>query len=85
MYPTLQTASMQRIRARIMDRQPADIQAFLDQALATRSADAIVSDVLLPAMRAVVAQHLAGEVILPDVLASAEIMQRADESTCGHL
>ena len=60
-----------------MDPQPADIQTLLDQALEGRSADAIVSDVVLPAMRAVVARHLAGEVILPDVLASAEIVHRA--------
>ena len=60
-----------------MDPQSADIQTFLDQALEGRSADAIVSGVVLPAMRAVVARHLAGEVILPDVLASAEIVHRA--------
>jgi len=60
-----------------MDAQSADIQTFLDQALKERSADAIVRDVVLPAMRAVVVQHLAGEVILPDVLASAAIVQRA--------
>ena len=57
-----------------MDRQARDIQSFLDQALAMRSADAIVASVLLPAMRSVIEAYAAGEVILRDVLASAEVV-----------
>ena len=60
-----------------MDPDAVDIQRLLDQALATRSPDAVVGEILLPAMRSVVAAHADGEVILPHVLASAEIVQRA--------
>jgi 5-methyltetrahydrofolate--homocysteine methyltransferase len=67
----------QRIRARIMDRQAADIQTLLDQALATQTADAVLTEVLLPAMRSVVDRHASGDVILPDLLESAEVMRQA--------
>jgi 5-methyltetrahydrofolate--homocysteine methyltransferase len=64
-----------------MDPQAADSQAFLrlplDQALATRTADTLLADVVFPAMRSVVRRHLAGELILPRVLASAEAVQQA--------
>ncbi len=67
----------QQIRGRIMDRRGEDIQALVDRALATRSADAVLAEVLLPAMQAAVDRHVSGEVILPDLLESAEVMRQA--------
>jgi 5-methyltetrahydrofolate--homocysteine methyltransferase len=60
-----------------MDRQGEDIQGLLDEALAARSADAVLAHVLLPAMRAAIERHLAGEVILPTLLESAEVLRQA--------
>ena len=67
----------QRIRARIMDRRGEDIQALLDEALASRSADAILRQVLLPAMRGALDRYLAGGVIVPRLLESAEVTHQA--------
>jgi 5-methyltetrahydrofolate--homocysteine methyltransferase len=65
----------QQIRARIMDPQGADIQTLVDQALETHTPDAVVSQMLLPGMRAAVDDHLAGHSILPDLLESAEVVR----------
>jgi 5-methyltetrahydrofolate--homocysteine methyltransferase len=60
-----------------MDRRGADIQALIDQALATRSPDIILTEVLLPAMQAAVEAHVSGQVILSELLESAEVMREA--------
>jgi 5-methyltetrahydrofolate--homocysteine methyltransferase len=62
-----------------MESQAEDIQALLAEALAARTADAILADVIFPAMRSVVESHVAGERILADVLPSAELVHRSIE------
>jgi 5-methyltetrahydrofolate--homocysteine methyltransferase len=63
-----------------MDRRGADIQRLLAEALASMTADTLLTEVVLPAMRSVIEAHLAGRLILPDVLESAEVVHQALDS-----
>ena len=56
-------------------------EALIDDALTRRSAVAVLNEVLLPAMKDVGDKFGAGELILPFVLQSAEVMKKA----VGHL
>lgn len=74
----------ERIRQRIIRRQKADVEKdideLLDQDKTSRRSDAavkILNEVLLPAMKEVGDKFGAGELILPFVLQSAEVMKRA--------
>ncbi|GAC1325897.1 MAG: methionine synthase [Chloroflexota bacterium] len=83
----------QRIHRRILQRKKDGIEALLDDAVAerlheegiavptsgerSRAAVAVLNDVLLPAMKDVGDRFGAGELILPFVLQSAEVMKRA--------
>jgi 5-methyltetrahydrofolate--homocysteine methyltransferase len=74
----------ERIHARILHRKKEGIESLLDEAIAERGSDsasiaavAILNDVLLPAMKDVGDRFGAGELILPFVLQSAEVMKRA--------
>ena len=82
----------ERIHARILHRKKEGIEALLDQAIDARTqtsdlspqpssrseaAVAVLNDVLLPAMKDVGDRFGAGELILPFVLQSAEVMKRA--------
>lgn len=66
-----------RIHLRILHRRKEGIEALLDEALRTRTPKQVLDDILLPAMREVGDKFGAGELILPFVLQSAEVMKRA--------
>jgi len=66
-----------RIHNRILFRKREGIEALLDEALERHTAVEVLNDVLLPAMKDVGDRFGAGELILPFVLQSAEVMKRA--------
>jgi 5-methyltetrahydrofolate--homocysteine methyltransferase len=61
----------------IVDRQQKGLVEALDECLKTRSAVGVINDVLLGAMKEVGDRFGAGELILPFVLQSAEVMKKA--------
>src|SRR2546428_8041818 len=61
----------------IFDRQQKGLIEAIDECLKTRSAVGVINDVLLAAMKEVGDKFGAGELILPFVLQSAEVMKRA--------
>jgi len=67
----------QRIHNRILFRKRDGIEEQIDEALLTRDAVTVLNDILLPAMKDVGDKFGAGELILPFVLQSAEVMKRA--------
>jgi 5-methyltetrahydrofolate--homocysteine methyltransferase len=71
----------ERIHLQILHRRPEGIAALIDDALKRRSAVDLLNQVLLPAMKDVGDKFGAGELILPFVLQSAEVMKKA----VGHL
>jgi 5-methyltetrahydrofolate--homocysteine methyltransferase len=71
----------ERIHLQILHRRPEGIEALINDALTRRSAVAVLNEVLLPAMKDVGDKFGAGELILPFVLQSAEVMKKA----VGHL
>ena len=75
-----------RIHYRILHRKKEGVEALIDAALAQRMADGagqhdaavdVLNGVLLPAMKEVGDKFGAGELILPYVLQSAEVMKRS--------
>ena len=86
----------ERLKRRIIDGERAGLEADLDQALAERPALEIVNDVLLDGMKTVGELFGAGQMQLPFVLQSAEVMklavgylephmERSDESGKGRI
>ena len=67
----------QRIHYQILHRKKDGIEALIDAALAHQDAVGVLNGVLLPAMKDVGDKFGAGELILPFVLQSAEVMKRA--------
>ncbi len=67
----------QRIHQQILLRKKDGIEEQIDLALADRDPVALLNEVLLPAMKDVGDRFGAGELILPFVLQSAEVMKRA--------
>jgi len=67
----------QRIHYRILHRKREGIEAEIDEALTRQDAVGVLNNVLLPAMKEVGDKFGAGELILPFVLQSAEVMKRA--------
>jgi 5-methyltetrahydrofolate--homocysteine methyltransferase len=67
----------QRIHNRILFRKKDGIEELLNEALLTHDAVGVLNDILLPAMKDVGDKFGAGELILPFVLQSAEVMKRA--------
>lgn len=67
----------QRIHNAILHRRKEGIEAKIDEALDSRTPVAVLNEVLLPAMKDVGDRFGAGELILPFVLQSAEVMKRA--------
>ncbi|HEY6003346.1 MAG TPA: homocysteine S-methyltransferase family protein, partial [Anaeromyxobacter sp.] len=67
----------ERIHLQILHRRPEGIEALIDDALTRRSAVAVLNEILLPAMKDVGDRFGAGELILPFVLQSAEVMKKA--------
>ncbi len=66
-----------RIHNAILRRRKDGIEAKIDAALKTRDPVAVLNDILLPAMKEVGDKFGAGELILPFVLQSAEVMKKA--------
>ena len=67
----------QKLHYQILHRKPAGIEALIDAAVKHKDAVAVLNTVLLPAMKEVGDKFGAGELILPFVLQSAEVMKRA--------
>ena len=67
----------QRIHQAILRRRKDGIEAKIDLALESRDAVAVLNEILLPAMKDVGDKFGAGELILPFVLQSAEVMKKA--------
>ncbi len=70
------TPSEQLYRA-ILHRRRQGVEVLVDEAVAERGALAVLNEVLLPAMKEVGDRFGAGELILPFVLKSAEVMKAA--------
>jgi len=66
-----------RIHRRILHRKKEGIEALLDEALLTQTPVALLNGCLLGAMKDVGDKFGAGELILPFVLQSAEVMKKA--------
>jgi 5-methyltetrahydrofolate--homocysteine methyltransferase len=67
----------ERLQRRIVDGERAGLEADLDQALTTRPALAVVNEVLLEGMKTVGELFGSGQMQLPFVLQSAEVMKNA--------
>ncbi len=67
----------QRIHHQILHRKPAGIEGLIDEAVKRQDPVAVLNTVLLPAMKEVGDKFGAGELILPFVLQSAEVMKKA--------
>jgi 5-methyltetrahydrofolate--homocysteine methyltransferase len=67
----------ERIHAQILHRRKEGIEQQIDLALQGRDPVAVLNEILLPAMKDVGDRFGAGELILPFVLQSAEVMKRA--------
>ena len=67
----------EKIHYQILHRKPAGIETLIDQAVQNQDAVEVLNTVLLPAMKEVGDKFGAGELILPFVLQSAEVMKKA--------
>jgi 5-methyltetrahydrofolate--homocysteine methyltransferase len=67
----------EEVHYKIVNRLPDDIEILLDRILETKPAVELINTVLLPAMKEVGDKFGSGELILPFVLQSAEVMKRA--------
>jgi 5-methyltetrahydrofolate--homocysteine methyltransferase len=67
----------ERIQLQILHRRPEGIEALIDEALTRHSPVDVLNQVLLPAMKDVGDRFGSGELILPFVLQSAEVMKKA--------
>jgi len=85
--PTEDMSVPERIHWQILHRRKEDIEALIDQAVAERARELqtgtgeaavnVLNTILLPAMKDVGDRFGAGELILPFVLQSAEVMKKA--------
>ncbi|HEY8490924.1 MAG TPA: methionine synthase [Dehalococcoidia bacterium] len=75
--PTEGMTVQERIHYQILHRKKEGIEALLDEAMREQTPVEILNTVLLPAMKDVGDKFGAGELILPFVLQSAEVMKRA--------
>ena len=67
----------ERIHLQILHRRPEGIEKLIDEALTRKAPVDVLNGVLLPAMKDVGDRFGAGELILPFVLQSAEVMKKA--------
>jgi 5-methyltetrahydrofolate--homocysteine methyltransferase len=75
--PTEGMTAEQRIHYQILHRKKEGIETLIDEALTRQDAVGVLNTVLLPAMKEVGDKFGAGELILPFVLQSAEVMKKA--------
>ena len=74
---TLNMTVAEKIHYQILHRKKDGIEALIDQEAVSRGAVPTLNEVLLPAMKEVGDKFGAGELILPFVLQSAEVMKKA--------
>ncbi len=67
----------QRLHLQILHRRPEGIEKLIDEALTRHTPVEVLNGVLLPAMKDVGDKFGSGELILPFVLQSAEVMKKA--------
>src|SRR5439155_7693989 len=67
----------QRLHMQILHRKKENVETLIDEALTRHSAVETLNEVLLPAMKDVGDRFGAGELILPFVLQSAEVMKKS--------
>jgi len=67
----------QKLHFQILHRKPAGIESLVDEAVKRQPAVDVLNGVLLPAMKEVGDKFGSGELILPFVLQSAEVMKKA--------
>jgi 5-methyltetrahydrofolate--homocysteine methyltransferase len=75
--PTAGMSADQRVHWMVVHRKKENIEAALDAAGVRENPVRVLNDVLLPAMKEVGDKFGAGELILPFVLQSAEVMKKA--------
>ncbi len=75
--PTAGMSAAQRVHWMVVHRKKDGIEASLDEAGVRESPVRVLNEVLLPAMKEVGDKFGAGELILPFVLQSAEVMKKA--------
>jgi 5-methyltetrahydrofolate--homocysteine methyltransferase len=75
--PTVGMAAEEALHWQIVHRQKDGVEALIDDCLTRQDAVGVLNHVLLPAMKEVGDRFGAGELILPFVLQSAEVMKRA--------
>lgn len=75
--PTASLSNDAALHWQIVHRKREDIEARIDDALTRQDAVGVLNNVLLPAMKEVGDKFGAGELILPFVLQSAEVMKAA--------
>ena len=72
-----ETTVQERIHQAILRRRKDGIEAKIDEAMLERTPVAVLNEILLPAMKDVGDRFGRGELILPFVLQSAEVMKKA--------
>jgi 5-methyltetrahydrofolate--homocysteine methyltransferase len=75
--PTAEMEPEAALHWKVLHRKKEGVEALVDAAVARRGAVPVLNEVLLPAMKEVGDRFGAGELILPFVLQSAEVMKRA--------
>ncbi|MFN8590869.1 MAG: methionine synthase [Thermomicrobiales bacterium] len=75
--PTAGMTPEERLHYQIVHRKKEGVEDLIDQAVARQDAVTVLNTVLLPAMKEVGDKFGAGQLILPFVLQSAEVMKRA--------
>ncbi len=84
-HPVVHRPPEESLRYAIIHRKREDVEILIEKALATHSPESILNDILLPAMQEVGEKMAAGEIILPFVLQSAEVMKAAVARLESHL
>jgi 5-methyltetrahydrofolate--homocysteine methyltransferase len=75
--PTADMSSEEALHWQIVHRLKEGVEALIDDALTRQDAVGVLNNVLLPAMKEVGDKFGAGELILPFVLQSAEVMKKS--------
>ncbi|MDQ3555903.1 MAG: homocysteine S-methyltransferase family protein, partial [Gemmatimonadota bacterium] len=83
--PTAEMEPEGALHWKILHRKKEGVEEWIDRAVAKLGAVPVLNEVLLPAMKEVGDRFGAGELILPFVLQSAEVMKRAVARLEGYL
>jgi len=75
--PTADMSAEEALHWQIVHRKKDGVEALIDDCLTRQDAVTVLNDVLLPAMKEVGDKFGAGELILPFVLQSAEVMKKS--------